>query len=181
MDIETITDEAKVAITGIINRAMIAEYNFILSYPRIIDRLTNYDNIQDGKIIQDLDRLGKESLRHFNEAIKIIERLGGEPLWKLDTIERLDDVEKLLALQLKKEEAALSFYKEARLVASRNKETVKGQDFFGRLIRMRNELAEDIVTADEIFGLLDRVIIDENQHIRLVKDSIATLSMLMNS
>jgi bacterioferritin (cytochrome b1) len=180
VEIETITDDAKIAISGILNRSLLVEYDFILNYPRIIDRLVNYDDIHDEQLIGDLDRLGKESMKHFNDSIKLIEKLGGEPKWKLGAIERLEDAEKLLTLQLEKEHIAASLYKEAKLVATRNKKKIKVQDFFGRLIRMREELAEDVVSVDDIIEIFDRGIIDENRHIRLVKDSLATLNMLMN-
>ena len=64
MEIETITDDAKIAISGILNRSLLVEYDFILNYPRIIDRLVNYDDIHDEQLIGDLDRLGKESMKH---------------------------------------------------------------------------------------------------------------------
>ncbi|MBA7633215.1 hypothetical protein ES703_40777 [subsurface metagenome] len=180
MEIETITDDAKIAISGILNRSLLVEYDFILNYPRIIDRLVNYDDIHDEQLIGDLDRLGKESMKHFNDSLKLIEKLGGEPKWKLGAIERLEDAEKLLTLQLEKEHKVLSLYKEASLVATKNKKVVKTEDFFGKLIIMVKGLPVDVINVDDIITMLDRVIIDEGRHIRLVKDSLATLNMLMN-
>ena len=180
MEVATITDDAKVAISGTLNQALLVEYQFILNYPRIIDRLVLYDKIDDEQLIADLERLGKESLKHFNDAVKLIERLGGEPAWQLDTVQRFENVERLLAMQLEKETEVLSLYKEARLVATKNKKVVKTDDFFGKLIIMVKGLPVDVINVDDIITMLDRVIIDEGRHIRLVKDSLATLNMLMS-
>lgn len=178
-DVVTITDEAKIAIGGLLNEGLLIEYSFILNYPRIIDRLVMYDKIEDEQLVADIDRLGRESLKHFNDAVKLIEKLGGEPMWQLGVVERLDDVEKLLAQQLEKEKEVLELYKHAKLVATKSTRKIKAQDFFGRLIRLERELPQDVVEVDEITRLLDRQIIDESNHIKMVKDSIATLDMLM--
>ena len=74
----------------------------------------------------------------------------------------------------------LSLYKEARLVATKNKKVVETEDFFGKLIIMVKGLPEDVINVDDIITMLDRVIIDEGRHIRLVTDSLATLNMLMS-
>ena len=179
-EVVTITDEAKIAIGGLLNQALLVEYGFILNYPRIIDRLVMYDKIEDEQLVADIERLGKESLRHFSDAVKLIEKLGGEPMWQLGIVERLDDVEKLLAQQLVREKKALELYQHAKLVATKNTKKIKAQDFFGRLIKMERELPQDVVDIDEITRLLEREIIDESRHIVIVKNSIATLDMLMS-
>ena len=179
-EVVTVTDEAKIAIGGLLNQALLVEYSFILNYPRIIDRLVLYDKIEDEQLVADIDRLGSESLKHFNDAVKLIEKLGGEPTWQLGIVERLDNAEKLLAQQLEKEKKALELYKHAKLVATKSTRKIKAQDFFGRLIRLEQELPQGVVEVDEIIRLLDREIIDESNHIRMVKNSIATLDMLMS-
>jgi rubrerythrin len=86
----------------------------------------------------------------------------------------------MLTHQLGKEKEALSLYQEAKRVAEKNKVKVQVRDFFGRLIRMEDELPYDVVNIDDVFSTLDRIIIDETHHIKLVHNSIATLNMLMN-
>ena len=45
---------------------------------------------------------------------------------------------------------------------------------------MQDELPVDVVNINDVISVLNRIIIDEKKHIRLVEDSIATLNMLMN-
>jgi len=45
---------------------------------------------------------------------------------------------------------------------------------------MEDELPLDVVNASDVISTLDRIIFDEQRHIKLVYDSIATLNMLMN-
>jgi len=47
-------------------------------------------------------------------------------------------------------------------------------------VRMEDELPLDVVNINDVISILDRIIIDEQHHIKLVHDSIATLNMLMN-
>ena len=86
----------------------------------------------------------------------------------------------MLAQQLEKEKLALSMYQQAELIAIQNKAKVQVKDFLGRLIRMEDELPMDIVNLDDVMSTLDRIIIDEKKHVKLVEDSMATLKMLMN-
>ena len=81
MEVETLTDYGRKAIVSILNRALIVEYAFILNYPRMMDKLVNYDKINDEMLNSNFNRLGKESMKHFNDDVKLIERLGGEPAW----------------------------------------------------------------------------------------------------
>ena len=180
MEIETIKEDAKGTIIKILNKSLLVEYDLILNYPRMIDKLVNYDKINDEQLNADLERLGKDSLRHFGEVVNLIKQLGGEPTWQLGAIERLDDVEKLLLKQLDKEKAVISLYKEARQVAKQNTIKVQVRDFFGRQIRMKDELPVDIVNASNVINTLDRHAAEEVIHVRLAEDSIATLNMYMN-
>ena len=62
----------------------------------------------------------------------------------------------------------------------KNKTRAKGREFFDKFTRkMKGELEEDIVSADEIISTLDRLILDEEHHATVVEDSIATLKMFM--
>jgi len=90
------------------------------------------------------------------------------------------DVNNLLAQQLDKEKLVLSLFQQAKHLAEQNRVKVKVKDFFGRLIRMEAELPIDVVNINDVISILNRIIIDEKKHIRLVEDSIATLNMLMN-
>ena len=74
----------------------------------------------------------------------------------------------------------MSMYQQAELIAIQNKAKVQVKDFLGRLIRMEDKLPMDIVNLDDVMSTLDRIIIDEKKHVKLVEDSMATLKMLMN-
>ena len=106
----------------------------ILNYPRLIDKLTIVDGINDEQLFQDLKHVGKDSSRHLGSVGKLIEQLDGETLRRVEVIDRLIDAEKMLVQQLEKGKLALSMYQEARRIAERNKVKVNVRDFLGRLI-----------------------------------------------
>ncbi len=180
MDIETIKESGKKAIVEILNKALQVEYTKIVNYPRLIDRIVTVDHIHDEQLNKDLEQVGKDSTRHLGWVGELILKLGGKPIWQIEVIDRLVDAENMLTHQLGKEKEALSLYQEAKRVVERNKVKVQVRDFFGRLIRMEDELPYDVVNIDDVFSTLDRIIIDEQRHIKLVHDSIATLNMFMN-
>ena len=172
MEVETIKENGKKAIVDLLNKSLQVEYSFILNYPRIIDNLVII-KIHDEQLIKDLEHVGKESTR-------LIVQLGGEPKWQIEVIDRMVDVDRMLVQQLGKEKLALSLCQQAKHLAEQNRAKVKVKDFFGRLIRMQDELPIDVVNINDVISVLDRIIIDEKKHIRLVEDSIATLNVLMN-
>ena len=180
MKIETIKESGKATIVELLNRSMQLEYALILNYPRIIDKLVIVDNINDEQLNKDLERLGKESYQHLGWVNKLITELGGEPVWKINIIDRMVDVDKMLAQQLEKEKLAVSMYQEAKRVTERNRAKVEARDFLGRLIRMEDELPMDVVNINDVLGTLERIITDEQNHVKLVHNSLATLNMLMN-
>ena len=180
MEVETIKENGKKAIVELLNRSLQLEYNMILNYPRLIDKLTTVDHINDEQLNKDLERLGTESYHHHGWIGQLITQLGSKPDWTMDIVDRLVDVDKMLALQLEKEKTALSLCQEAMRIAERNKVKVQVRDFLGRLIRMEDELPIDVVNVNDILGTLERIATDEKHHIKLVHNSIATLNMLMN-
>jgi len=179
MDIVTITSDAKRVITDLCNKALLTEYDMIVSYPRLIDHLTNFEKIKDKQLIQDISNLGKESLGHFQKTTDLITRLGYQTAWRMTVLPRLVGISDELEKQLAKESFARNSYQEAKKVAMNNKTTIRGREFFGRTFRVRSGIGEDVVTADEIINTIDRLRMDEERHARLVKDSIATISFLM--
>lgn len=178
MEVETIKKDAKKSIVELLNKSLQIEYDLLFNYPRVIDKLVNVDKIHDEQLIKTLEGMGKESLRHFDEVEKLIGKLGGEAIWHIDVVGWSVDVEMMLVQQLEKENWAISWYKETKRVAERNKVKVGG--LLGRLAGSADELPEDVVNVNDIISLCERHIIDEERHIRLVKDSIDTLSRLMN-
>ncbi len=179
MDIVTITTDAKNAIAALFNKTILVEYDMILGYPRIIDHITNFEKIKDRQLINDIDLLGRDSLRHFQKMDNLITRFGFQTAWQTPILPRLVGVVDVLEKQLEKENLVRDIYREAKKVAMNNKTTIRGREFFGKTFRVRSGIDEDVITADEIINTLDRVIMDEERHARIVKDSIATLNMLM--
>ena len=179
MDIETLTDDGKTILVGLLNKALIIEYDFILNYPRMIDKLVNYDKINDEMLINNLERLGTESMKHFNHGITLIEKLGGEPTWQLGTIERLEEIEELLIKQLEKEKEAISIYRTAILAVHKNKQKAKVKEFFSMLIHANNNLPIKI-TVPELIEHLNIELAEENNHVKIVEDSIAILQLCSN-
>jgi len=178
MEIETIKEDAKQSIVNLLNRSLQIEYDLLFNYPRVIDKLVNVDRIQDEQIVNALEIMGKDSLRHFDEVDKLIKKLGGESIWRIDVIDLSQDAEEILDQQLEKEEWVVSWYKEAKQVAEQNKVKVRG--FLGRPVGGSDKLPEDFVNVNDIISMLDRHILDELRHQRLVKDSIDKLRTLKN-
>lgn len=178
MQIETISKDAKKSVIQLLNRLLQVEYDLLFNYPRMIDKLVNIDGIHDELIIDTLEVMGKESLRHFDEADKLIRKLGGETIWRINVLDRLVDVEEILVQQLDKENWAVSWYKETKKVAEQNKVKVRG--FSGRPVASSDEVPEDFVNVNDIISMVERQILDEERHQRLVRGLIDKLSMLKN-
>lgn len=102
------------AVIRLLNEAIQTEYTFIVNYPRLIDHLANIDEIHDEQLSRDLEHLGKDSTRHLGLIGQIILELGRKPMWELTIIDRMTDVESLLAAQMDREKQALSLYEKVR-------------------------------------------------------------------
>lgn len=179
MDIVTITTDAKNAIAALLNKSILVEYDMILGYPRIIDHITNFERIKDKQLINDIDQLGRASLQHFSKTDNLISRFGSKTAWQIPILPRLVEALDILEKQLEKENLARDIYRDAKKVVMNNRTTIRGREFFGRTFRVKSGIDEDVITADEIIYTLDHLIMDEERHARIVKDSIATLNMLM--
>ena len=177
-EVDTIRDSAKEAIVDLLNKSLQVEYGMILNYPRIIDKIVAIDEIHDEQISSDLEYLGKSSVQHVGLIGQLILELGGEPAWRIDTIDRMVDVGSMLVQQLAKEKAAQSVYQEARRIAEKNQGKTKVRDFLGKFTRMRDEADDDVVKASDVISVLERLASEEQTHIRLAEDTIATLNML---
>ena len=178
-EIVTITDQAKKAISELCNESVVTEYDMILNYPRIIDHIVNFEKIKDEQLTRDIEKLGRESLRHFGIIDGMIRSLGAEAVWLPSTLPRLVGVTSVLEGQLEKEKIVRDLYTEARKIAIANKTTVKVGGVFN-LFRAKDISEEDIIPFEQIISNLDRLILDEMRHIKIVEDSIATHKALMS-
>jgi len=177
MEIVTITDRAKKGITDLCNETVVVEYDMILNYPRIIDYIVNIEKIKDEQLITDIDKLGKDSLVHWSIMDGMIRNLGGKMVWLASVLPRLVDVVDILEKQLEKEKAARDLYVEAKKITMANKITVKVGGVFN-IFRTKDISEKDIVPCEQIIKDLDRLIWDEERHIRVVEDSVATFKAL---
>lgn len=178
MTIETLKRDDKKSVAEKLNRALQVEYDMIFNYPRVIDKLVNIEMIHDKVLIDCLETLGKDSLRHFNEIDNLIVKLGSETQWRVEVMDGLVGVEEILVTQLEKEERVVSWYTSAKRIVEQNK--VKAGGVLGKLTGNPSVLPEDFVDANEIINTLDRIIRDEKRHAILVKNSINTLKKLMS-
>lgn len=176
-EILTITDQAKRAIAAVFNESVVAEYSMILNYPRIIDHIVNIEKITDKQLIDDINKLGTDSLHHFGVTDRIIGTLGSKIVWEPSTLPRLVGVPDMLEAQLKNENAARAFYIEARKIAAVNKATYKSGGFFSAFTQ-RNKPEEIIIRYDLLIRDIDRLILDEERHIRIVEDLLVTCKTL---
>ena len=179
MDIITITDDAMKAVADLCNKAILVEYDIIFNYPKLIDHITNFEKIKDDPLIHDIEILGKDSLGHYKIMDTLITRLGQQPAWQIGILPTVVDILNVMEAQLTKEIVARDTYRQAKSIVLNNKKKVRVREFFGKIIRVRDGIGEDIITADEILNILDRLIADEERHARLVKDSMATLTMYL--
>ena len=182
MEIETINEDAKKVIVGLLNKTSEIEYGFVWNYPRIIDQIVNIHNIHDEQLIRDLEDIGKQSLKHFSDIDNTVVLFGGEPKWQLMTIERIANVEGLLAQQLEKEREVASVYKKIRQVVRQNRMKVKVNGLLAKFHEAYGELPERAknINANDIISMLDRHIAEEERHAKLLEDAIYTFKMLMN-
>ncbi len=179
MEIEVIKDDAKAAIIKLLNEAIQTEYSFIMNYPRIIDHLVKIDNIHDEQLIEDLEYLGKDSGRHLGLIMRIITFLGGEPIWEIETIDQLTHLEQFLPNQLEREKSAQSLYQQVKRVIEQNKMKKKVGWLTAKYRYGADGLPPNTIIVSNIINVLDSIIGEENHHIRVVTDLIATLNMLM--
>jgi len=167
---ETLKKDAKKSVVAKLNRALQVEYDLIFNYPRMIDKLVNINKVHDERLNNIIEALGIESLRHFTEVDNLIVKLGGETQWRFEVIDRLVDVEEILAMQLKKEKWVVSWYTSVKQIAEQGK-----AGFLDRLA-----IGSDFVDANEIINMMDRLIRDEKRHAMLIEEAVNTLKKLMN-
>ena len=181
MEIETLSDDGKKALIDSLNRSIQVEYGLILNYPRVIDYLIHCEKINDEILNKGIEKVGIDSSRHLGWVVEIINKIGGEPLWQIDTIDRLIDAPKMLNRQLEKEETVLEMYQEAVRLVRRYAVKAKVSDIFGKFIRTnKHGLQEEVIATNELVERLERIAVDERNHVKLLHDSIATMDYLMN-
>ena len=181
MEIEAISEDGKKALVALLNKAIQVEYGVILNYPRITDYLVNYEKVNDEMLLSDLERLGKDSVRHLGWIVDIIKNFGGKATWQVNPVERLFDASKVGNQQLEKEQMAVEMYKEAIRLARGNMVKVKVEDFSRKLIRTnKHGLQEEVIEASELIDRLERIEVDEINHVKIVHDMLATYDFLMD-
>ena len=179
MEPETIKKEdVRKRIVELLNRSLQLEYDFLFGYPRVIDKLVNIDKIHDKQIVEAIEVVVKESLIHFDDIDKIIGQLGGKTIWHINVVGWLADVEECLLQLLDKENLVISWYQASKQVAERSK--VKAGGLLSKLTASTDKLSEDFIDVNKLIGILDRHIIEEEGHIRLITDAVNKLRMLKN-
>jgi bacterioferritin (cytochrome b1) len=173
-EIDRITAEGKNAIIAILNKSLQVEYGMIMNYPRLMDQIININESKSQDFILNVEHLGKDSFRHATEVAKMIENLGGEPQWEMVVIDRMIDIESMLVEQLGKEKLAMSFYKEARLIAQNNQEKAKG--YFNRLRGVGGETREGI-SRSEVIRILTNLESDEWSHFKRIENALISMDI----
>jgi len=174
-EVDRITEDGKKAIVGLLNEAMGTEYSHIVNYPRFIDHLINFDKMPEGSIPPSLEHLGKDSVRHLGETIKLIEELGGKPQWEIVIVARLPDPRYEISKQMKKEELSLSLWRQAKSVAEQSQ--VKGLGGILWSIRALRGLLDEAVGRNDVIRILGEMAKDEEHHIMLLQDAISALNI----
>jgi len=177
MKVEVISDQAKRTVVHLLIESQKNENGFVINYPRVIEQLENMDKIFDERLIRNLRILGTESLKHYDDINKLIKKLGGEAQANFEVIERIHDVGEILKEQLESEKSVLSLYSKIILVIKNNKIKMDAEIFDGRLVSKRDGLPRDIIKADYITAVVQRISKDEQKHIIICEDAINTLEM----
>ncbi len=171
VETDRITDNAKRAMVDLLNRVIQMEYAFIINYPRLIDQIISIEEVPDQQIVDDLERLGKDSTEHLGVAGQLITRLGGEAKWRVNVIGRMVDIDNLIEQQVAWEKAAMPLYIEAKRLAQDN--PVKSSGLMERL-RAAFGAEPDPAPRGETIRLLEHLASQERTHLRLVEDILAT-------
>ncbi len=170
--VDEITEKGKKGIVGLLNQLLQVEYILIFNYPRIVDQLVNIDQVSE-ESVSDLERLGKESVRHSGLVAQLIVQLGGEAQWAIEPIDRMTDVGSILAIQLEKEKVAKFLYQQAGHMVQENQAKAKG--FLSRLTIWRGEESRDFLSRSDVISLLNRLMYDEMGHKKVVERIIFEL------
>ena len=180
MEIETIKEEAKKNIAALCNKSIKVEYDMILNYPRVVESILNYHKIQDQQSIDEMNKLGKDSLDHYNIISNIVTKLGYQPELHITICERIPDILDCLNKQLEKEKTVRDIYKQIVEIAKRNRTKVKIGGFFGIFNQARCSLEAEVITADEVIDTFTRLSQQEAYHARMVEDLVGAMSMHIN-
>ncbi len=170
-DADRITENAKRAIVEILDRVIQVEYMFVMNYPRIIDQIVSIEGIIDEQLAADLEHLGQASTVHLGIITRLTTRLGGEPDFRLNTIDRLVDLDSMGEQQVAGEKAAIRLYTEAKRLAEDNPVKSTG---FGAILRSRSGAKPDAASRGETIRLLEHLANEEVTHLRIVEDCLAT-------
>ncbi len=168
---DRITDNAKRAMVDLLNRIIQMEYGFIINYPRIIDQIVSIEEVPDQQIVDDLERLGKDSTEHLGIVGQLITRLGGETRWRVNVIGRMVDIDNLIEQQVAWEKAAMPLYLETKRLAQDH--SVRSTGLMERL-RATFGADPDPAPRGETIRLLEHLASQERTHLRLVEDVLAT-------
>ena len=150
------------------------EYGIILNYPRMLDQIKNIDQNQDEEFTSNIERLGKDSLRHSNVVASLIENLGGKPDYDTVVVDRMIDIHSMLVEQLGKERLMESLYKEARLIAQTDQ--AKEKALFGKLMSIRGE-PKQYVSRSEVIVKLTRLELDEMSHAKRIESMLIQMNL----
>lgn len=162
---DMITEEGKKAIVILLNKSLQVEYGLILNYPRIVEQLENIEKTEDKELINNMERFGKDSLRHSAIVSRLIEELGDKPDYELLVIERTVDIHSMMVEQLAKEKTAMSIYKDAKRITEKNQ--VKSKGFFGDLLKRKEK--ERHISRQLVIEDLARLQIEELGHMKRVE------------
>ncbi|MFC1953572.1 hypothetical protein ACFLWR_05540 [Chloroflexota bacterium] len=179
METMTITEDAMSAVANLCNKAILEEYDIIFGYPKLIDHITNFENIKDAQLVRDVEIVGKDSLAHYRTMDLLITRLGYTPAWQAGVLPTIVGILDVMEAQLYKERRVQDIYKEAKKFTLENQKKIRARKFFGKIITVRAGVGEDVLTTNEIVNTLDRLIMDEGKHARLIENSMATLNMYL--
>jgi len=89
-----------------LNRTLELEYTLIIYYPRISERIRDFDTKQLAQ------SLGTASIGHADTVSRAITKLGGKPNWTLGPFPHEKDLKKIFQEQLEKEKLALQLHQQ---------------------------------------------------------------------
>ncbi|MFC2005603.1 ferritin-like domain-containing protein [Chloroflexota bacterium] len=176
--VDRITNDGKMAIVTLLNKALDVEYNNIMNYPRFIDQLVNINRMPDKQSAWVLEHLGKDSVRHSGVVVQLIEQLGGEFHLSVDTVDRISNIDDMLRQQMGKEKQALSIFRQAKEVSSHN-QVEERRSILEQMFRVKRDRPDDPVKRSSVTRLLTKLMEDEEHHIIILKEVMSKLNVEM--
>ncbi|MBI4297881.1 MAG: hypothetical protein HY676_05050 [Chloroflexi bacterium] len=176
---DLVSEIARLPFPEMLNRTLALEYRFIVSYPRLIDRMVDVEKTVDkeSEVVKILKQLGQESVYHCDYVMRIIRALGGEPTFNFEIIADMPDIVHHCEEQLEREMLTLAIYRRAKSLAEDRIRANVWHRVANRLASLLFRRASQPTTKGPILELLEKLIAAERSHVEKMDKVIRILQL----